>query len=331
MNVRRHRDSSIGGDDNRNRALAIIAAVLAVFLLRETYAVTMPLAAGAVVIAAIWPVQVWLNRRLPTAVSYVGTVLTMLLILCIFTFAVFFSIAQVVSAFTRHWDKFEQIFQSATQWADAVGIPLGGKDSYGRLLAFGQNILANAYTTFVYLGFISLIVILGLPEVSVLRTKLRATVDEGDRHEVLDTTEKVAEKIRLYLGTSTVMSLLTGVASALWAFTVGLDLALVWGVLNFLLNYIPVVGNIIGIIPPALYALVQFQSPVEAAIVFAGFAVIQIVISSFIYPMLQGRSLSLSPIAIIVALSFWSWVWGIAGAIIAIPITIALIEICAHF
>ncbi len=66
-------------------------------------------------------------------------------------------------------------------------------------------------------------------------------------------------------------------------------------------------------------------------VVFLGFGVIQIAISNFVYPMLQGRSLSLSPIAIIVALAFWSWVWGIAGALIAVPLTVALVIICEHF
>jgi len=66
-------------------------------------------------------------------------------------------------------------------------------------------------------------------------------------------------------------------------------------------------------------------------IVFIGFAVLQIVISNFVYPTLQGHSLALSPVAIIVALAFWSWVWGIAGALIAVPLTAALVIICEHF
>lgn len=316
---------------NRNRTLAIIAVVIVAFALRETYSVTMPIAAATVVIAAVWPVQTWLSRMLPVNVSYIGTVLALLVILFGFIFAVYFATSQVVSAFTQQWGQFEQLYQSATQWADKVGLPIGGKEGYARLISFGQYVLANSYTIFIYVGFIALLVILGLPEVPALRAKLRETFEAGDRHEVLGAVEKIAEKIRRYFGTTTLMSLLTGVASALWAFTVGLDLALVWGVLNFLLNYIPVVGNIIGILPPTLYAILQFQNVTEPAVVFIGFAVIQITISSFVYPMVQGQSLSLSPIAIIVALSFWSWVWGIAGALIAVPLTVALVILCEHF
>jgi len=67
------------------------------------------------------------------------------------------------------------------------------------------------------------------------------------------------------------------------------------------------------------------------AIIFAGFAVIQIGVSNFLYPFLQGRSMALSPFAVVVALAVWTWIWGIAGALIAIPLTVTLTVICGHF
>ncbi len=318
-------------DTIRNGLLAIIAVILTIAALRVSYPVTMPLAVAAVIIAAIWPVKPWLDRVLPSSLSYVGTALILLVILLGFIAAVYFSAAQVVRAFTENWQQFELLYQSATAWAEQWGISLGGQQGYSRLIGFGQGLLANAYTVFVYLGFIALLVVLGLPEVPALRQKIHDAFGAGEQREVVHAVDEVAGKIRQYLGVTTVTSLLTGIASALWAFAVGLDLALVWGVLNFLLNYIPVVGNLVGIIPPSLYAIVQFQNLTMPIVVFVGFSVIQITISNFIYPMLQGRSLSLSPIAIIVTLSFWSWVWGIAGALIAVPLTVALVIVCDQF
>ena len=105
----------------------------------------------------------------------------------------------------------------------------------------------------------------------------------------------------------------------------------VWGVLNFLLNFVPVVGNFAGIIPPSLYALIQFKSLTWPFVALVGFSFIQIVISNLIYPMLQGRSLSLAPIAVVIALAFWSWIWGFAGALIAIPLTVSLMIVCGQF
>src|SRR4029079_4080864 len=104
-----------------------------------------------------------------------------------------------------------------------------------------------------------------------------------------------------------------------------------WGLLNFLLNFVPVFGNIVGIILPTLYALIQFQDWTMSLVTFLGSAILQVVISNFIYPWMQGERLSLSPAAIVVALAFWSWIWGIAGALLAVPLTAALVIICEHF
>lgn len=312
--------------------LAVITVLLVIAGLRASYAVTMPLAAAIVIVAAIWPIKPWLDRALPSKISYLCTILVLLLIFVSFIGAVYFSAAQVVRAFAQNQEQFNRIYGSVTDWAAQWGFEgFGGQAGYARLINFGQALLSNAYTVFVYLGFIAILVMLGLPEVPALRDKVHGALNATDRRELIDTVDEIAAKIRQYLGVTALTSMITGVASALWAFTVGLELALVWGVLNFLLNFIPIIGNIIGIIPASLYAIIQFQSLTMSLIVFVGFAVLQIVISNFVYPTLQGHSLALSPVAIIVALAFWSWVWGIAGALIAVPLTAALVIICEHF
>ena len=107
------------------------------------------------------------------------------------------------------------------------------------------------------------------------------------------------------------------------------------GVLNFLLNFIPIIGNMHGDCSPSLYAATQFQGFTMPLVVFLGFVVLQIAISNFIYPILTAddrlRRAPLSLSAVIIALTFWGWVWGIAGALIAIPLTAAIVIICQHF
>ncbi|MGE4256840.1 MAG: AI-2E family transporter [Xanthobacteraceae bacterium] len=322
----------MSSDAMRNRMLAVITVILVIAGLRASYAVTMPLAAAVVVVAAIWPIKPWLDRALPSQLSYLGTILVLVLISVGFIGAVYFSTAQVVRAFAQNQEKFNQIYGSAMDWAARFGFQeFGGQEGYTRLIDFGQVLLSNVYTVLVYLGFIALLVIFGLPEVPALRSKLHGALNAADRRQVIDTVDEIAEKVRQYLGVTALTSVLTGVASALWAFAVGLELALVWGVLNFLLNFIPIIGNIIGIIPPSVYAVIQFQNVTMPLVVLVGFVVLQIAISNFVYPMLQGRSLSLSPVAIIVALTFWGWIWGVAGALIAIPLTAAIVIVCQHF
>nr|WP_281419432.1 AI-2E family transporter [Falsiroseomonas tokyonensis] len=316
-----------------NRLLAVIAGLLLVAALKWSYSVTMPLAAAVFVVAVVWPIKLRLDRHLPSWLSYGGTIVLLLLVFAGFVFAMYFSTAQVVQTLVARQAQFEQLYNSYAGWAEANGLPviLGSGGGYTRLVSLMQTVLSSTYTVLAYLGSIAILVFLGLPEVPAFQRKVRDHFDAADRREVLDAVEETAGRFRSYIGVTIVTSLLTGIASALWAAAMGLDLALTWGVLNFLLNFIPVAGNIIGIIPPTIYALLQFQNWTMPLFVFLGYAVMQIGISNFIYPWLQGRGLSLSPVAIVVALAFWGWVWGIAGVLLAVPLTAALAIACAHF
>lgn len=319
-------------DTVRNRLLAVIAGLLAVAALKWSYPVTMPLAMAVFVIAAAWPIKPWLDRALPSGLSYVGTLLVLLLLLAGFFAAVYFSLIGVVQTFAERQDQFRQLHDGYAAWAGGRGLPvLDGEDGYDRLVGVARLVLSQAYTVLAYLGLVAVLVLFGLPEVPTLARKIRGGMDAPHRLEVFEAVGEIAGKFRSYIGVTALTSLLTGVASSAWAFAVGLDLALIWGVLNFLLNFVPVIGNIVGILPPTLYALIQFGDWTMVAVVFTGYAVLQVTISNFVYPWLQGRGLSLSPMAIIVALTFWSWVWGVAGAVLAVPLTATFAIVCGHF
>lgn len=316
---------------DETKLLSIITFLLVAFALKQTYAVTMPLSAAAVIIAAVWPVKPWLRRFAPESVSTIGVLLLLLALLLAFAGAVSFAVSQIASAFSRNGDKLQQLYQNASDWAQSWGVSPGDGAGYGRLLDIARQGLASAYNVFVYLGIVVVLIIFGVPEVSALRKKLERKTSEGKSSEILRAVDETAFKVRQYLWVTTLTSFITGTACLMWSFLMGLDLALVWGLLNFLLNYIPVVGNFIGVVPPTLYAFVQFGGWHMPLLVFGGFATIQTIISNFVAPTLQGRSLALSPMAVIVALSFWSWIWGIAGALIAVPLTSAIVVACTHF
>ena len=316
----------------RNRLLTVIAVILVVAALKWSYPVTMPLVVAVFVIAAAWPIKPWLDQMLPSSLSYVGTVLALLLILAGFFAVIYFAIAQVVQTFGQNQEQFRTLYETYATWARGKGLPVpGGEGGYDRLVAIAEVLFWRVYAVLGYLGFIAVLVIMGLPEVPALARKFGDQLQTSENRELVDALGQIAEKFRHYIGMTMLTSLITGVVSAVWSFAVGLDLALIWGVLNFLLNFIPVIGNIIGIIPPTLYALIQFEGWTMPIIVFIGFAVLQITISNFIYPVLQGRGMSMPPAAIIVALLFWGWAWGIAGALLAVPLTAALIIVCQHF
>ena len=122
----------------------------------------------------------------------------------------------------------------------------------------------------------------------------------------------------------------TGVGTGLAAWAVGLEFALLWGVLNFLLNYIPTLGSILAIIPPVLFGLVQggWQLGLLALAAVGG---VQLVMGAFVDPRLQGHYLRLSPLVVLLSVAFWEWLWGIPGAFIGVPLTVGLVIALARF
>ena len=126
-----------------------------------------------------------------------------------------------------------------------------------------------------------------------------------------------------YLALKTVLSLVTGVAIGVGAWLLGIDFALLWGFLAFVLNYVPSIGSIIAAIPALVIALLQF-GPGRAFGLGAVYLVVNLVIGNFADPIIIGRQLRLSPIVVLISLVFWGWTLGLVGMFLAVPLTIAL-------
>lgn len=319
-------------DTYKTRLLTIATLILVVAALRASYSVSMPILFAAVIVAALWPLKLWLDRRLPSWLSYVLTIAALVIILTIFAAAVYLSVGQLLGILSAEWPRIAELYDLAINRAREWGIKTGaGFLDQRRVFGLAQTLASSVYSFVTYAGFIGLLVILGMPEVARLNAKIEVELEPHVGTAVRGAMVAISEQVRRYFGTTLATSLMTGIASTLWALATGLEMPIVWGLLNFLLNFIPVIGNIIGIVPPALYAALQFDGLGMPILIFCGFAVLQIAISNFVYPILQGKRLSLSPLAIIMAMTFWGWAWGLAGALIAVPLTAATVLICDQF
>jgi len=183
-----------------------------------------------------------------------------------------------------------------------------------------QGILSFCIVTLVF-------VILGLLEVEPLGRRLRRVGSEG----VIDTAGEIAARLQTYMLVRFGMSVLTGLA--FWAFTAvdGLELQREWGVIAFVLNFIPFIGSFVATLLPTLFAAAQFESLYAALVVFIGLNLLQFVIGSYIEPRVAGTAVSVSPFMVLFAVFFWGMLWDIAGAFIGVPILIALATICARY
>jgi AI-2 transport protein TqsA len=142
--------------------------------------------------------------------------------------------------------------------------------------------------------------------------------------------QEMNEKISAYITVKTLVSLLTGGLAYLLCRLFGVDFALFWAILAFLLNYIPSVGSIIATLPPILLAMVQLNSWVSVAL-FAGlFVLVQVLLGQVLEPKLMGTRLALKPVAILLGLIFWGFLWGIPGMFLATPL-MALLRILSSY
>jgi predicted PurR-regulated permease PerM len=119
----------------------------------------------------------------------------------------------------------------------------------------------------------------------------------------------------------TLVSLATGILVAIWLTVIGVDYALLWGLLTFALNYVPNIGSIIAAVPAVLLAIIQLGF-MRAGAAAAGYVVINLLMGSVIEPRFMGRGLGLSTLVVFLSLIFWGWVLGPVGMLLSVPLTI---------
>jgi predicted PurR-regulated permease PerM len=168
---------------------------------------------------------------------------------------------------------------------------------------------------------ISLIVVFMLLEGVWVPTKIRVAF--GSDSDAVHQLELAAVQIQRYLAVKTIVSLTTGGLVAVWTAVLGLDFALVWGLLAFLLNFIPTIGSLIAAVPAVLMALVQ-HGPGTALAVGLGFLIVNVLFGNIIEPNVMGRTLGLSTLVVFLSLVFWGWVLGTVGMLLSVPLTMII-------
>jgi len=189
------------------------------------------------------------------------------------------------------------------------------------LLKLTANLLTGLSSVLSDLVLILLTVTFILLEVSSFPIKLRTVL--GDPKQKFPHFTKFADDMKRYMVIKTFMSLASGILIAVWLYILGVDYAILWGFLAFLLNYIPNIGSIVAAIPAVILAIVQLGFG-SGALVAAGYIVINFVEGNVIEPRLMGRKLGLSTLVVFLSLIFWGGLLGFVGAILAIPLTMTM-------
>lgn len=184
----------------------------------------------------------------------------------------------------------------------------------GQMLSSLGGLLANAF-------LILLTVILLLFEASQLPDKLRSALRSPD--STLERLGSIAANINRYMALKAATSLLTGVGVAVWLTVQGVDFPILWGLVAFLLNFVPNIGSILAAVPAVLLALVQL-GPGAAAWAGLGYLLINGLVGNVLEPRIMGKGLGLSTLVVFVSLVFWGWVLGPVGMFLSVPLTMTL-------
>ncbi len=156
-------------------------------------------------------------------------------------------------------------------------------------------------------------------------------LDLRESNRLSHTLQQINSAMRTYLGVKTFTSVLTAVLSWIVFVMVGVDFAIFWAFLIFLFNYIPTVGSITATLLPGLLALVQFDTLTPFLVIVIGVSAIQVLVGNILEPRLMGDILNISPLVVVISLILWSILWGIVGMLLSVPITVAIIIVCAQF
>ncbi|MGJ3254559.1 MAG: AI-2E family transporter [Elainellaceae cyanobacterium] len=314
--------------------LTIIAVILVVHALKATRPVTMPVAFAFFITVLTDPLQKWLERHLPKWLSMFIVLVVLASVVGIFLGAVELSLDLIEPKLPEYADRLQSVVQSIRGWLQSYGLPTGGgEQARGAIVELLQQAVGSVQSL---LGLLSLLILVAsflsllLLEASKYRDRTQRAFPDGVGDRIIHAISNMGQKLRRYFVVVAFTSLLTGISTSLWCLLLGVDLAFVWGLLAFILNFIPTLGSIIAAITPALIATL-FQGPAIGAATLVGLAIFQTVLGNFVDPKLQGKYLKLSPSVALFSIVFWGWVWGIPGAFIGVPMTAAIILFANEF
>jgi predicted PurR-regulated permease PerM len=161
-----------------------------------------------------------------------------------------------------------------------------------------------------------------------LRKLVEVVPSFSDKRRVVALSQQIEENVSAYLLTITVMNALVGIATAAAAWACGLGDPILWGGIAFLLNYAPIIGPSIGVLMFVLAGLLTIENLWQAFLPAAAYLLIHLIEGETVTPILLARRFTLNPVIVIISLIFWFWMWGVPGAVLAVPMLAIAKIIC---
>jgi predicted PurR-regulated permease PerM len=306
--------------------LGLAGAVVAVAGLKSIADILSPVLLALMLTVTASPLSTWLIRHgTPAWLSAAALIVTVYLVLFTLGAVLVASVARLIGLMPQYQSQLAGLRDDLTQALTGLGLDAqnaGGATGFiqpstvtDMVEALFGGVLATLSNTFFLLAVLLFLCLdaIGFP------ARLRSAAVQ--RPEVIGALRSFAGGTRRYLLVSTVFGLVVAVIDTLVLWALGVPLPLLWGVLSFITNYIPNIGFVIGLVPPALLGLLEGGVPLMLTVV-ALYSVVNFVIQSVIQPKIVGDAVGLSATVSFLSLVFWTWVLGPLGALLAIPLTL---------
>ncbi|HAP42898.1 MAG: AI-2E family transporter [Spirochaetes bacterium GWD1_61_31] len=318
--------------------LGVVALIMVGATLKLTASVLLPFIIAVLLTFILEPLIHFLGKlRIPRTLAVLVTVLFVGLVVYVIGLILYTSISTIAVSYPRYESRFTEIYILI---AKAFDLPYNEQLNLFQNLWQQLNIRANIQSLAIdfsqnFLGLLSdtmmvvLFMVFLLLEMSHLKDRAELAFANAFPGGIKHMIEAIVLQISRYLSIKFVLSLATGLLIGIGLWLLGMDFPLVWGVICFLLNFIPTLGSIVAGGGVVVFAVVQFY-PNPVPIIIASIIVLGAnqIIGNLLEPKIQGDNLGLSPIVILLSLLVWGWLWGFAGLLLAVPMTVIVKIIC---
>ena len=319
--------------------MIFLCCIIGAAVLKIASSVILPFTISALLAIVMYPIIKALDKlRFPRAISIFVIIILIVVVICLFGVVLFTSAKMIVERLPFYESRFMEIYNWA---ADIFDLPSDDELTFWQNLWGQQGIrtwvrdftisFSNTFLTFLSSAvLVILFMVFILLEASHSKIKLDTAFDNRSER-IYKMGDNLMTQVMRYLTAKFFLSLATGLLLTLVFWLIGLEFAIVWGVVAFVLNFIPTLGSIAAGFATSLFALIQFwPNPVPVIIVVSSILAVNMVIGNFLDPKITGEHVGISPLLVLISLGVWGYIWGFAGMILAVPMMVIIKIVCEN-
>ncbi len=314
--------------------VGFIALVLFGAVLKLAGSILLPLVLASILSVILGPLINRLDRwHFPRPLAVIVVIIVLSGVVFLVTLFLQTSINSFIAEYPKYADRFIRLNKKIIALSESkLGVSLNFFKNFNWTNQLISHLVTISGSIMSFVGSVLLIMIFLiflLLENPFSKKKLFLAFDHVTGLQIARMLNKINRQVSRYLNLKFFISAATGILVWLALRIIGMDFSLIWGVLAFLLNFIPSIGSAVVLFVTILMSFIQFYpNGGKIAAVVTSMSLIQLIIGNFIDPRMQGHRLNLSPLVILFSLIFWGWIWGVVGMFLAVPITVIIQIIC---